>query len=173
MAALHGRRAVGLKLPQRKHTRLAKHDYSMAGYYFVTICTDRRNPILAHAAHGLLQLTPAGEMARQCMIEVPIHVNGVAIDTYCVMPDHVHAIVTIKSVGPPYMAADRSKQLLSRAIQQYKAAVSRAVQVRPLWQTGFYDHVIRNDADLAETRKYIQNNPAALLSAHPDDCGGL
>ena len=28
-----------------------------------------------------------------------------------------------------------------------------------IWQRGFYDHIIRNDTDLAETRTYIQNNP--------------
>lgn len=29
-----------------------------------------------------------------------------------------------------------------------------------LWQRGYYDHIIRNDHDLRETREYIQNNPA-------------
>ena len=28
-----------------------------------------------------------------------------------------------------------------------------------IWQRGCYDHIIRNDTDLAETRRYIQNNP--------------
>ena len=28
-----------------------------------------------------------------------------------------------------------------------------------VWQRGYYDHVIRNDTDLAETRQYIVNNP--------------
>ena len=29
----------------------------------------------------------------------------------------------------------------------------------PLWQKGFYDHVIRNDVDLANVRQYILSNP--------------
>ena len=28
-----------------------------------------------------------------------------------------------------------------------------------LWQRGFYDHVIRNDADLDAARRYVRNNP--------------
>ena len=28
-----------------------------------------------------------------------------------------------------------------------------------IWQRGYYDHILRNDADLAETRQYILNNP--------------
>ena len=28
-----------------------------------------------------------------------------------------------------------------------------------LWQRNYYEHVIRNDADLDDTRQYIENNP--------------
>ena len=28
-----------------------------------------------------------------------------------------------------------------------------------VWQRGYYEHVIRNNADLTETRQYILNNP--------------
>jgi REP element-mobilizing transposase RayT len=30
----------------------------------------------------------------------------------------------------------------------------------PFWQRNYYEHVIRNEADLAEIREYILNNPA-------------
>lgn len=29
-----------------------------------------------------------------------------------------------------------------------------------LWQRNYYEHVIRNESDLAEVREYILNNPA-------------
>ena len=32
-----------------------------------------------------------------------------------------------------------------------------------LWQRSYYDHVIRNDTDLYETRAYIENNPLNWL----------
>ena len=57
------------------------------------------------------------------------------------------------------MAADRSKHTLSRTVQQYKAAVTRKTGLQSLWQSGFYEHVIRNHDDLDLTRQYIQNNP--------------
>ncbi len=28
-----------------------------------------------------------------------------------------------------------------------------------IWQESFYDHIIRNESDLHETRKYIKDNP--------------
>jgi putative transposase len=30
----------------------------------------------------------------------------------------------------------------------------------PLWQRGFYEHIIRNEAELAGMREYIISNPA-------------
>ena len=29
-----------------------------------------------------------------------------------------------------------------------------------LWQRGYYEHIIRNQQDLDEIRRYIENNPA-------------
>lgn len=112
-------------------------------------------------------LTPLGELAGACLEQIPDHSSGVSVDTYCVMPDHIHAIIILGSVGPPYMAADRSKQTLSKVIQQYKAAVSRQTHLSDLWQSGYYDHVIRNQQDLAETRRYIRDNPCASLERRP------
>jgi hypothetical protein len=30
----------------------------------------------------------------------------------------------------------------------------------PVWQRGYYDHIVRNEADLDRIRDYIANNPA-------------
>ena len=39
-----------------------------------------------------------------------------------------------------------------------------------VWQRGFYDHVIRNDRELAAIRRYIADNPRrwAADKHHPD-----
>lgn len=29
----------------------------------------------------------------------------------------------------------------------------------PVWQGNYYDHIIRNDADLSDIRRYINENP--------------
>ena len=145
-----------MEYPVRKHPRLKHYDYSQNGWYFITICTKNRAPLF-WAPSGCL--SPAGEVALDCLEDIPAHIQGVSVDICCVMPDHVHAILIIESVGPPYMAADRSKQTLSRAIQQYKAAVSRRCGQKGIWQSGFYDHIIRQFSDLEETRRYIANNP--------------
>ena len=58
----------------------------------------------------------------------------------------------------------RTKMLLSRIIQQYKASVTRknnslGSDFRFQWQKSFYDHVIRNEKSLNNLRQYIMYNP--------------
>jgi REP element-mobilizing transposase RayT len=142
--------------PVRKHIRLQEYDYNQPGYYFITICTHNRQPLFWQ---GPNQLSSLGKLAWTCLEELPAHISGLELDVHCVMHDHIHAILIVESVGPPYMAADRSKQTISRAVQQYKAAVTRCSGQKGIWQSGFYDHIIRNDDDLDQIRQYIQNNP--------------
>ena len=49
-------------------------------------------------------------------------------------------------------------QTTNECIRLVRAGLFPSYQ-RHVWQRGFYDHIIRNDADLSETRQYIRNNP--------------
>ena len=50
------------------------------------------------------------------------------------------------------------RETLSAVVGAFKARVSRQVR-RSIWQRSFYDHVIRDDADLRRVREYIRMNP--------------
>jgi REP element-mobilizing transposase RayT len=56
---------------------------------------------------------------------------------------------------------------LASLIAGYKSAVTERInQFRgtpgaPAWQRNYWEHIIRNNADLARIREYIRNNPAA------------
>ena len=91
-----------MEYPIRKHPRLRAYDYSQNGGYFITICTRSRAPLFWDAP-GVL--SPTGEIASGCLREIPAHIQGVLLDEYCVMPDHIHVILLLENVGPPYMAA--------------------------------------------------------------------
>lgn len=45
------------------------------------------------------------------------------------------------------------------ANQWRKECDRRKVVMGKLWQRDFYDHIIRNEADYMEKRKYIEENP--------------
>ena len=59
------------------------------------------------------------------------------------------------------------KAVSSRRINQLSSAASAG---RFGWQRGYYEHVIRDEADLDRIRRYIENNPLAwaLDEENPD-----
>lgn len=137
----------------------------------MTVCTEvRHQNILCTISPSVgaiinrpsaeVSLTSPGHLARQAILEIPNRYPGILVDTYAIMPDHVHLILAVQNVRPGgrQVAAPTS---ISTVIQQLKRAVSRSGG-QALWQKSFYDHVIRNETDLAETRRYIRDNPAAL-----------
>ncbi len=52
---------------------------------------------------------------------------------------------------------------LGTIVGQFKGASTKRIWAQGsrefAWQSGFYDHVIRDDADLDRIRTYIENNP--------------
>jgi REP element-mobilizing transposase RayT len=55
---------------------------------------------------------------------------------------------------------------LGAKVRAFKAAVTRRINARrrtpgrPVWQEDYYEHVVRNEADLYRIRQYILDNPA-------------
>ncbi len=80
--------------PQRRSICLEQHDYSSAGAYYATICTETRgiNWFGAVSSSDGVQLSPAGEMVRCELERLPQRFTNLEIDEFIVMPDHVHVI---------------------------------------------------------------------------------
>ena len=76
-------------------SRLKNWDYAAAGWYFVTICTREREPILGEVVNGKMRLSVIGKTAHQCWKEIPEHFGHVQLDGHVVMPNHVHGILNI------------------------------------------------------------------------------
>jgi putative transposase len=87
----------------------------------------------------------------------------IAVGRYVIMPDHVHLFVS----GPEDFELGRWMGALKHYLEK------RAVQTEsatPLWQRGFFDHVLRNDESYAEKWNYVRDNPVrAGLVADADD----
>ena len=129
------------RLPRRKSIRLKDYDYSADGYYFVTICTHNRKPII----------DKANDSVEVTLRELPGRFSGVSIDYYVIMLSHLHIIFVLQE----------SKVPLWEVIRTFKALVSKRIGVKNFWQRGYYEHVIRNEKALLKIREYIQNNPLA------------
>jgi hypothetical protein len=84
--------------PQRRHRRsirLRGYDYSQAGAYFITICTQDRACLFGEIVDGEMRPNAAGRMVKQCWQEIPAHFSHVELDEFVVMPNHVHGILII------------------------------------------------------------------------------
>lgn len=107
-------RATGLS-PQRsrRSIRLRGYDYSQAGAYFMTICTQNRECLFGEIVDGEMRLNAAGEMVQTVWDEIPAHYPGIDIDEFVVMPNHIHGIIVIVGAAPcgrPFQGQSRDGQ---------------------------------------------------------------
>jgi REP element-mobilizing transposase RayT len=168
----------------RRSLRLKGYDYCWPGWYYATLCTSDRKRWFGEAVGGEVLHTSLGKIVCEFWGEIPSHNKNVEIDDFVVMPDHVHGIIII---GPneSHLRGDEShpcgggvqlntptevfstispkKGSLSVIIRTFKAAVTTWAWRNGFpsfrWQSGFYEHIIRNQKDLDRIRAYIRNNP--------------
>lgn len=198
----------------RRSIRLRGYDYTLAGAYFLTICSRDRDCIFADIEDSVAQLTPVGEVVASCWEAIPSHFPPAALDFYIIMPNHLHGIVVIDDRGKPGAEAMKPEDTACRVptdghaeqfgkpvansiptiVRSFKSAVTKSINDDPgtaeacrafladrlglvppgripsLWQSRYYEHIIRNDRDLDEIRAYITSNPARWVedSLHPD-----
>jgi putative transposase len=155
--------------------RLANWDYSVSGWYFVTICTHKKACSLGSAGHGAIVLSEAGLIAATEMELVTSHYFNVLVDRFVIMPNHVHAIIVIEgpaAFAPSELKPRRVAVSLSTIVGSYKAGVTRICGIRGIlnfqWQRRFHDHILRSNASVNSVRDYIDRNPQNWLN-DPDN----
>jgi REP element-mobilizing transposase RayT len=124
-------------------------------------------------------LSPIGEITLEEWTRSAALRRELTLDAFVIMPNHIHGIVWIEGAtegegarkaataaglcAPLRLKSER--RTLGSFVAGLKAAVTSRVQGElarrgPLWQRSYYDHVIRDDKDLAERRDYVAGNPA-------------
>ena len=160
-------------LPTRKPIRIENYNYSTPGAYFITVCTANREKIFWSDRRGELcspaDNTNTGDQRSPLRVELSNLGNiidaeiqklntiydAVRVDKYCIMPDHIHFIL---SIDTDENGRTQFAPTISRVIKQFKGSITKQVG-RPIWQKSFYDHGIRNQQDYDEIWQYIENNP--------------
>ena len=167
---------IAADLPKRKSNRLKCYDYSENGGYFITICTEQRKPLLSHIADiadphtgdtvhqpvPKIILTEVGMIVADAISEIPKRYEGVFVDASVIMPNHVHMMLRIEKEGGRAMPVPADRPTLSRIMQHFKGAVTKRAHT-VVWQSHFYDHVIRNETDYLDCMRYIEENPLKWL----------
>lgn len=153
------------EINKRKSIRLKEFDYSRGGYYFVTICTERSLNVFGKIHKGKMILNNFGKIVKETWIDLPNHNSNIELDYFCIMPNHVHFILIINEVYRAGLEPAPTAHGLPEIVRQFKTFSSKRINIArkspgiTLWQRNYYEHVIRNEKDLYEIRKYIEQNP--------------
>jgi REP element-mobilizing transposase RayT len=79
----------------RRSIRMQGHDYSLGGSYYITICTYDRECLYGDVADGEMILSEYGQIVREEWERSTTIRPGLALDSYVVMPNHLHGLVTL------------------------------------------------------------------------------
>ena len=167
-----------MKTHFRTHTRLPHFDYRANHAYFITAVTANRACVFGSIVDGILRPTRRGLIVQEMWNDLPKHHSFIELDAF-VMPNHVHGIVCFTGNDVPSTSdvgrlAPRST---GSVVGSFKSAVTRTInRVRPgaatrLWQTNFYEHVVRSDRSLDRIREYILTNPSRWDDDAVNDAG--
>lgn len=172
----------------RRSIWLRDYDYRQAGAYFVAVCVQGRACALGVVMGDNVLLTESGRIAKECWYTIPTHFDSVTLDEFIIMPNHVHGILTFEEsvwAGSPrptaagkdtYGVSMRSRAkgaetaplrhpTLGQVVAYFKYQSTKRINAdrrtpdMKFWQPNYYEHIIRNEVDLNEKRRYIELHP--------------
>lgn len=165
----------------RKTPRAKFLDYN-GGDYFITICTKDRKNYFGEIHDNEMHLTEIGKYVEFQLNSVSSYSADINIPLFVVMPNHIHAIVSITCRDMPLACSDVDAQqrspnpslrvnptcqrhvpTLSRYISSFKGAITKFAkshQIEFKWQSRYHDHCIRGIRDGNNISEYILNNVA-------------
>lgn len=83
------------RIEPRKRLRLLDYDYQMAGYYYITLCTQNRQCLFGKIENDLMILNDAGKMVHDLWLDISNKYDGFENDLFVVMPNHLHGILIL------------------------------------------------------------------------------
>jgi len=169
----------------RRSIRLPAYDYAAGGTFFVTICAYDRHPLFGWVDKGAMRMNECGwilweEWERSALIR-----PGMELMAHVVMPNHMHALFTLP---PGFETADSvvgthgcaPLQRPSRSLGSFVAGFKSTCTVQinrirntprvPVWQRGYWEHIVRDEEAMRRIYEYIVTNPLrwAIDRENPD-----
>jgi len=138
-----GRRLALITGMPNRPGRFPEFDYIGLHTYFLTICTANRQRAFVDIEFG-------GWAAAQLLRHS--RARAFSVPAYSLMPDHVHLVLQGQSD-----AADLKSLILSWNTRT--AHAWRMANGSRLWQSGYYDHVLREGENVLAVARYVLMNP--------------
>ena len=164
---------------KRKYPRLKQYDYSLPGYYYVTMHMEKdagtlsRIEPLPFPERAVVQVTKEGCIIQEQLLALEHRYDYVKIDKYVIMPTHIHVIIRL-------LEGSRPRTDIPGIIGAFKSLASIEINKmqntpgKKRFQRSFYDAVLRNEKAYQECWKYIDGNPDQWIveKANPNAGGG-
>jgi len=80
---------------RRQSERLRTKNYS-TGSYFITICAVNREWLFGEIRKDEMLINKLGAIVKQCWEEIPMHFLTASLDTFVIMPNHIHGILSLR-----------------------------------------------------------------------------
>ena len=174
------------KIHHRRSIRLKGYDYSSPGAYYVTLCSFRKQCIFGRVVNDQMQENECGKIVREQWFESALTRQELELDAFTVMPNHLHGILWIvrpNGVRPrliaiespergrtPFGPTNRIRAMRPRSLASWASGFKSAVTSRirkhwkkpnaTVWQEDYFEHIIRDEAELLRIRDYILSNAA-------------
>jgi len=147
-------------LPNRQSIRMKNYDYSIPGYYFITICTHNKVHRFGNITGGQMQLNHFGDIVLQQWNKLPGQYPNIQLDQFTLMPNHIHGIFQIIDFGiTAGEIVGAFKSLCVHYCLKWIQSNNPSFNMGRLWQRNFWEHIVRDENELYQLREYIINNP--------------
>jgi putative transposase len=126
-----------------KNIRLRQDQYTGVRLYFVTVCCHKRRSAFENSETACSAIEILRETASHHRFEV---------HAYCFMPDHLHILAE---------GATHQSNLIEfvHRFKQSTAFAYRQKYCKVLWQSRFYDHILRFGEAVHDVAWYVWLNP--------------
>ncbi len=171
---------IRMPMHNRRSIRLKGYDYSQEGLYFITICTQDRQPWFGHITNGIMNLNEYGTLADAQWLSLPDRFPDLVLAEHQIMPNHMHGLIQIAHVvGAGFTPAREvtpaqpanPAPTVGQIVGAYKSLVAKTClavfcerqpgqQMGKLWQRNYYEHIVRNETAHQRIATYILDNPA-------------
>ena len=115
-----------------------------------------------------VELTKHGQIAEKHILQLSDFYDYLSIESYVIMPNHIHLLLFVRanskisknglSRTPAPTNIERANNIVSQFVSTFKRFCNKEYGEN-IWQSRFYDHVIRDRKDYETRIKYIHENP--------------
>ena len=189
---------VNSRLPNRQSIRLQGYDYSQAGAYFITICTQNRLHLFGRIVDGEMILNDAGKIIFDQWMCLSQRFHTIELHECVVMPNHIHGIIEITNAADTVgvgLVPTRDKNATERATTRVTPTVGYIVGAyksltttryidgvkqlgwqrfnKKIWQRNYWEHIVRDEKEYHRIAQYIIANPLKWeMDKLNHDCSG-